>query len=386
MSPEQDPTTPLAAADVQLQDLPIVDVQRNPLPKYGCCHAQFGDLPNELVDMVIRHSAKRSTWLLVAKRYLHLAGKAIYSQGITDKYASGLEASKATSAPLVSVLEGIQWQLPTAEAPYGRDLKLRFLRYAETLRYPLVIDTVQVPSELLDRTRKMTAALCVLAMEGTILFPNLYKLQLLPLPCLSTSPLSTIDTLRLFSLSLAAVCHPAHFSWPFAIDEYDHTPNHMPYRPLTLAPRPRIWLWWGKRDRRNLPRLVTHTIMRKDQDVPMVCYGAVNEVDLTAVSDEEGAVECAMRIARILRIAHPEMQLGHVREGLSKEEQKDRAETEWCFKWNSIFRREYTALGIPALVDEEELEELLCGEFGEMIEDGRLWFSISCAKESPLCL
>ncbi|KAK8869852.1 hypothetical protein IAR55_000420 [Kwoniella newhampshirensis] len=302
----------------------------------------FEDLSTQLLSRVVRFAEKKYVFLLINKATCSVAGPMIYKTGLeTDEIFDDEDEDDdeddeswkvdpdQPKGPLVphgyhvgDLMLGLEHDEPTDEAPFGRALKLSFLKDVTKI-YDRVYEEGIVEKMVMHRGWGELA---------------------------EDEP----GEEALFSVALAAVTRPNSMCW--------YTPFPVEWIERGLLPRPDLHLapsadptdgnhFW-------VPEEVCHHV-NTDNSFPLICYGTLNRLDywegpVRGGHDQQSVSYMTMRersefLLKVIRFAHPEAYDETFRKTLSKEALARRESTIWELSqvWineNEEFDEEYDYL------------------------------------------
>ncbi|WVQ84924.1 hypothetical protein IAT38_007087 [Cryptococcus sp. DSM 104549] len=292
--------------------------------------AGFGSLPTEVVDMIFWAVPKRHPLLLIDKRCLLIAGPIIYGDGTlytrdVRPDPADPDFADADTLPytigLLRVLEGIERVKKTVKAPFGGELKLRFLRSVKALHHTFVDSAILVKSGIalrsVSRLIKYFERLRYLRLEP---FPNLCTLTLFRHNrdiFFETHPMRDVmlDPQREAALLLTTLCRPTTLDWSFGLYNTSALEQGNKASLLRFA--------GGHLPARVIHRPVTWTLY------PIPCFGTLNEIHLSTHIMLDTSVTLAMYAGLPISAAQP---AGNALKSLAKDDVERRERTSWEFR------------------------------------------------------
>ncbi|ODN74575.1 hypothetical protein L202_06937 [Cryptococcus amylolentus CBS 6039] len=265
----------------------------------------FQDLPYELIRHIVSEVPAESRLGLVStcKRIGFIAGEMLWDGRLIARRGEGHPGYGPEK-----LFEGLQNTKPTKEKPFGRDLKLRFLKRVTFIN-------LENPSAYRnsDVFLTFTSVFEELRASGIEPFPSLKYLET------STPPAELRPIIRNFDLALASVCRPEEMVMKSGYSLPDIKIDAYPQRLLEFAGG-------------HKPAKVMHAPEGSSNVIPIVAYGTRNVLKPSAMftTNVESSISY---IVMVVRFMHPELQ--HWRWQLSTEECAKRDETVWCFTWES---------------------------------------------------
>ncbi|WVQ84064.1 hypothetical protein IAT38_006209 [Cryptococcus sp. DSM 104549] len=284
----------------------------------------FDNLPLELVDMVIGFSDRKYPWLTVCKRTTMSAAAQIYSDPLPINYvrpiAPGDDDENALSWVVVleKVVRGLEHDGPSPDAPFGRDLKLAFLKYMTVLddRQQGRIEwnpSIEVANESADNLIELFQHLEVLSIEP---FPSVHTIHIRRF-FISNPSSFTLDHEHLFMHSLAAITRPRYFQSCMGYTQRELEFREQRFRDVRFAGGHRpVECVWAMVERHN----------------PPVCYGSHNIVLVPNHIAGQGFDRAHTWAGSVLVKAHDEHNW-FVGATFGPEERKRREGTTWTFSF-----------------------------------------------------
>ncbi|WVQ75494.1 hypothetical protein IAR50_005119 [Cryptococcus sp. DSM 104548] len=265
----------------------------------------FQHLPYEILKHIVSEvpSENRLNLVSTCKSVGFIAGEMLWDGRLVARREDGHPGYGPEK-----LFEGLQNTEPTKEKPFGRDLKLRFLKGVTFIN--LENSSTYRNS---DGFLKFTSVFEELRASGIEPFPKLKYLET------ATPPAELRSIVRNFDLALASVCRPEQMVMKSGYSLPDIKIDAYPQRLLQFAGG-------------HTPAKVMHIPEGSSHVFPIVCYGARNVLKPSAMFTTN--IDSSIGyITMVLRFMHPELQ--HWRWQLSNEECEKRDRTTWCFTWES---------------------------------------------------
>ncbi|WVQ82041.1 hypothetical protein IAT38_004169 [Cryptococcus sp. DSM 104549] len=324
--------------------------------------ARFADLPAEVIEVILNYADKCYPLLLLCKQTCIPAGVKLYSKGpaITTEFPSRmrpvgfepLDPFLPTQATLLQLFCGMDIKEPSPTAPFGRSLKMRFMRGLPGIHHHLLSEKeYDYLSGALGIQRRVSwDAKCVadllksLLVEGLKPFPALLDLRLVfhpnrlldlhPYNCAPANPFMVRR--QCVVENLTALCKPERFEWClFALGSRWGNPLDTPLDTRLL-----------KFPDGHIPREVHHYVsdeedewwlnrMDSKRSLPPIVHGARNVVHVrirssSTVSEYGLGLACSHYLSRLLKVVEQEEREGDRTSGsLTPAEQESRAKTRW---------------------------------------------------------
>ncbi|KAK8869851.1 hypothetical protein IAR55_000419 [Kwoniella newhampshirensis] len=322
--------------------------------------AGFNDMPREILSKIVGFSKKKYPFLFLNTETCHIAGPMIYQDvfdmgtELKDVAHDDDDAPTKESAPIDikfgigGVLLGLEHSEPTTTVPFGREMKLRFLRDLRGL-----VEEQWWSNSRTDWQERNMFPLDKARLDGIVVFPFLDKIvfnQRWASSREKTSNTNESHQVPNLHLTLAAVSCPKYFCWwtPASFDQLrsgDLFQSELifPFKMKSSADHPQHA---NEGPQRHIPLAVCHH-QTTATSLPLVCYGTLKRVDFwqsphdgsyhseTSIG-QLGLRQRADLIINILHLSHPELEpdetkRSSTRSRLSDEELIRRDRTTWEF-------------------------------------------------------
>ncbi|WVQ82044.1 hypothetical protein IAT38_004172 [Cryptococcus sp. DSM 104549] len=332
--------------------------------------AQFMDLPTEVVEVIVKCADKCHPLLLLCKQTCVPAGEKLYSRGpaITTEFPSRmrpvgftpLEPFLPTQATLPQLLCGMDIKEPSPLSPFGRGLKMRFMRHLPGIHHHMLSQkefnhlsgSVALQRRIPWDAKVVADLLRSLLVEGLEPFSALLDLrftfhpnQLGDVHPYTRTPTNPFMVRRKDVITgLAALCKPDRFEWClFAVSSRWDDPRKVT-SPSCITPR-----FAGG----HAPREAHHHVsdyeagiewLHYERPLPPVLHGTHNVVHIKTrerkKDDESDGGQrdlkqyCYYYLSCLLAAVKRSEQDGDDTSGcVSSTERELRARTRWCVKW-----------------------------------------------------
>ncbi|WVQ82043.1 hypothetical protein IAT38_004171 [Cryptococcus sp. DSM 104549] len=350
------------------------------LSSHSPARARFTDFPIEVIEKNLDHVDKCHPLVLLCKQTHIPAGEKLYSKGpaITTEFPSRmrpmgfepLDPFLPTQATLPQLLCGMDIKEPSPLSPFGRDLKMRFMRQLPRIHHYM----------LSDKEFDYLSGLSLLA-EGLEPFPALLDLRLVFHPNrlgdqhpYSRNPINPFVVRRMsIVMNLAALCKPERPSGLIGAC------GHVPQEAHHYVCDEEEWrgVDWTKYERPLPPVLHgTHNVVlhlrepgadtKSEAELKRGCTYHFSCLEKVM---KEGYTKC--------QDAYEEDSDGEdaEKEVLSQAEQELRAKTRWSVKWSSTGLRteahEDVKTEVRARVEDQKGLTLSDNSYGENNKDSR---------------
>ncbi|AFR96035.2 hypothetical protein CNAG_05717 [Cryptococcus neoformans var. grubii H99] len=273
----------------------------------------FQDMPYEVIKVIIEHTnpGDRYNLLFTCKNIAMVAGEMLCDgRMVAWRGHYGLSTSQDRAIGISELFAGIENTHSTKEKPFGRDLKLRFLRFITYLNLESYSKAKFDESAVI----LIIKALRELRDKGIEPFPNLVSVELGASPL---SPPRAPELQREFDLTLVSLCRPKQVIVKSGYGFLELRSDNIPYCDLKFAGG-------------HLPVEVLHQPF-SFHIIPMACYGTRNRVNppRTVTDSVEKSAEYVLRV---LHQTHPELN-DIKRKHYPEDQLEKRDKTTWAFSW-----------------------------------------------------
>ncbi|WVQ81250.1 hypothetical protein IAT38_003372 [Cryptococcus sp. DSM 104549] len=279
-------------------------------------------LPSEVIQAVIASSQRRSPWLRVCKLTHLFASELIYS-GHMDTGDGGVD--------LVKLLEGVELANPSTSRPFGRELKMGYLRQVTTLSHRFC--DPKTPGINDQMAINIPRALSTLREQKIEPFPNLSLLTFAGIYYDFSNEL--IITRRDAAIALCVITRPREVVWDGSVGVAD---INCEMRFGETLGGERVALRGLVFAGGHIPEVVRHFLPPPDHVIPVITYGCRNEIYVTSnVSFSETVESAAAYVVRAVYLFYPDVSpIARSRMGCPPELQAVPDATEWVFLFENV--------------------------------------------------